>query len=69
MKRLLLLALLLTGCDQPSAKQLWLNKMDKRCEASLSRGSYNDETKVYECWNRPFMRRPRVTFRETYRGK
>ena len=63
----LVVMVLVCGCSE-TQEQLWIAKMDSRCSATSShaRRHYNPETKVYECWNQPFARRPAITFRETY---
>lgn len=67
MKKIVILGILLTGCGQEATQeQKWVHDMDRKCMASRSRGSYNSDTKVYECWNRPFFRRPKLTFTEKY---
>lgn len=58
---------LILGCDRPlTQEEKWVRDQDKRCISARSRGSYNRETKTYECWNRPYFRRPKITFIEKY---
>lgn len=58
----------MVGCTPAplTQEQQWVRDMDSKCRDSRSRGTYIKETKTYECWNRPYFRRPRITFTEKY---
>lgn len=51
----------------PAEERAWLETQRARCRASGSSGSYNQAEGKFECWNKPFMRRPKLTYTEYYR--
>jgi hypothetical protein len=60
--------LTLTGCFDVklTQEQQWVHSQDQKCRAASGKGSYDKETKIYECWNKPAFRRPKVVFNEKY---
>ena len=65
------LCLILSACSPRvyTAEEKWIMAQDNKCHAAKSRGAYNRETKIYECWNKPAFRRPKLVFGKSYLEK
>jgi hypothetical protein len=55
-------------------EQQWVREMDERCQAAHGRGTYvktvldGQTVRVYECWQKPAFRRPKLVFKVPYIG-
>ena len=52
----------------PTEQEAWIAQQRERCSAMRSGLSYDEKTNIAECWRTPFMRQPKLMFRETYRS-
>lgn len=53
----------------PSAEQVWVAKQDEKCRAMRSKLTYDAATRMAECYRTPFMRQPKLRFKEKYQGE
>jgi hypothetical protein len=57
--------MLLTSCAK-NPEMIWLQEQTDRCFATYGKAHYNHTEKIFECYNKPFARYPKLMFSAKY---
>lgn len=60
------LLLSLVSCSPAMDEDKWVEQQTSKCWAMYGKATYSKNTKVFECYNKPFMRYPKLMFEAKY---